>query len=254
MVADAKAQKEQEAFDAIEGAEPDWLKDDDGRGNQPAGGGDEVDRVAEEARGEAGFNLAAQTPEEIAAAEAAAKEAKQAEAAAAAADARKEKAAQDKAEKDRRAAEVLKEREIAKIAEIDKALEDFALGQAAPEPVVKKVTTEEAKGQKDIFAAPAPVEPKPAAKEAINDFGEKLEGARKDYAAQMKDAMGVDVASEPLSKSWPEPDYQKLLDGGADPKTVAIVRAARDQVCNKAFEGMENQRMGAGRNDSARHR
>jgi hypothetical protein len=310
MVADARAQKEQEALDAIEGAEPDWLKDDDGRGNQPAGGGEETNRVAEEAGGEeysigeeviftphperrldsevrgilvakestgkgrfrlrirtdrpspqgdgfvtlqvysqngsvqkigdglnadrpASFGLAAQTPEEIAAAEAADKEAKQAEAAAAAAEARKEKAAQDKAEKDRRAAEVLKEREIAKIAEIDKALEDFALGQAAPEPVVKKVTTEEAKGQKDIFDAPAAVEQKPAAKEAINDFGEKLEGARKDYAAQMKDAMGVDVASEPLSKSWPEPDYQKLLDGGADPYMVAFVRAARDELPTK---------------------
>jgi hypothetical protein len=54
MVADAKSKQEQEALDAIEGAEPDWLKDDDGRGNQPVGGRGEADRVAEEARGEAG--------------------------------------------------------------------------------------------------------------------------------------------------------------------------------------------------------
>jgi hypothetical protein len=88
-----------------------------------------------------------------------------------------------------------------------------------------------------------PIEPKPTAKPelkggsaktaTINDFGEKLEGARKDYAAQMKEAMDVDVASQPLSKSWPEPDYQKLLDGGADPYMVAFIRAARDELPTK---------------------
>lgn len=67
----------------------------------------------------------------------------------------------------------------------------------------------------------------------IGDFGEKLEGARKDYATTLKDAEAVDVAAEPLSKSWPEPDYQKLLDGGADPFVVAFIRAARDEVPTK---------------------
>jgi hypothetical protein len=72
---------------------------------------------------------------------------------------------------------------------------------------------------------------KPAGK--IEDFGEKLAGARKDYAAKMKDAEAVDIASEPLSKSWPEPDYQKLLDNGADPFIVAFIHAARDEVPTK---------------------
>jgi hypothetical protein len=67
----------------------------------------------------------------------------------------------------------------------------------------------------------------------IDDFGEKLEGARKDYAATLKDALAVDVATEPLSKSWPEPDYQKLLDGGADPFVVAWVHASRDEIPTK---------------------
>lgn len=67
----------------------------------------------------------------------------------------------------------------------------------------------------------------------IDDFGAKLEGARKDYAATLKDAMDVDVAAEPMSKSWPEPDYQKLLDGGADPFVVAFIHAARDEVPTK---------------------
>jgi hypothetical protein len=72
---------------------------------------------------------------------------------------------------------------------------------------------------------------KPDAK--IDDFGEKLLGARKDYAALLKDALDVDIAAEPLSKSWPEPDYQKLLDGGADPFVVAWVHASRDEVPTK---------------------
>jgi hypothetical protein len=67
----------------------------------------------------------------------------------------------------------------------------------------------------------------------IEDFGEKLEGARKDYAATLKDAMDQDVAAVPLSKSWPEPDYDKLLSGGADPFVVAFIHAARDEVPTK---------------------
>jgi hypothetical protein len=45
MAEDAEAKQVQEAFDgANQDAEPDWLKDDDRRGNQPAGGGSEVNR------------------------------------------------------------------------------------------------------------------------------------------------------------------------------------------------------------------
>jgi hypothetical protein len=86
--------------------------------------------------------------------------------------------------------------------------------------------------------APAPkaeraAAPKSAAPVKIEDFGEKLAGARKDYAAQLKDAEALDVSAVPLSQSWPEPDYQKLLEGGADPFTVAFIHAARDEVPNK---------------------
>lgn len=71
----------------------------------------------------------------------------------------------------------------------------------------------------------------------IEDFGQKLEGARKDYAATLKDAEAVDIAAEPLSKSWPEPDYDKLLAGGADPYVVAFIHAARDEVPTKPQKG-----------------
>ncbi len=78
-------------------------------------------------------------------------------------------------------------------------------------------------------------EAKPAAK--IEDSGQVLEGARKLYAkayrAKLDESMGVDIASVPLSKSWPEPDYQKLIDEGADPWAVAFAHAARDEVPTK---------------------
>jgi hypothetical protein len=73
----------------------------------------------------------------------------------------------------------------------------------------------------------------PAPKTKIEDFGQKLEGARKDYAAKLKDAETVDIAAEPLSKSWPEPDYKKLLEGGANSYAVAFVHAARDMIPTK---------------------
>jgi len=67
----------------------------------------------------------------------------------------------------------------------------------------------------------------------ISDFGQKLEGARKDYASRMADAKEKDVAGVPLSESWPQPDYQKMIDSGADPVAVGFARAARDEVPSK---------------------
>ena len=79
---------------------------------------------------------------------------------------------------------------------------------------------------------------KPAAKkrakakadQQIEDFGEKLEGARKDYAAKMEAAKEKNPIEAPLSELWPIPDHQKLLDSGADPVAVGFVRAARESL------------------------
>lgn len=77
----------------------------------------------------------------------------------------------------------------------------------------------------------------PAAQDRIEDFGETLAGARKHYAAayaeQMKAAADVDLVTSPLSQAWPEPDYAKLLAGGAPADVVAFARAARDAVPTK---------------------
>ena len=71
----------------------------------------------------------------------------------------------------------------------------------------------------------------------IDDFGEKISGAKKEYAAAYKDKMQAakeaDVLAQPLSKSWPEPDYQKLIDAGTDAHVVGLVRSLRDEIPNK---------------------
>lgn len=71
----------------------------------------------------------------------------------------------------------------------------------------------------------------------IEDFGEKIGGARKDYAQAYQDlrntGLDKDIMAAPLSKSWPQPNYQKLIDEGMNPEAVAFIRAARDEVPSK---------------------
>ncbi|HCP76806.1 MAG TPA: hypothetical protein DIU11_03480, partial [Pusillimonas sp.] len=71
----------------------------------------------------------------------------------------------------------------------------------------------------------------------IDDFGEKLEGARKDYATSYADDLNAvkddDIASVPLSQSWPAPNYEQLLNEGKDPLAVGFLRAVRDAVPTK---------------------
>lgn len=85
-----------------------------------------------------------------------------------------------------------------------------------------------------------------ATSDRIEDFGETLHGARKHYAAaygqRMRDAETLDIAKHPLSKTWPEPDYAKLLEDGADPRAVAFARAARDEVPNKPTKSWKLKR------------
>ncbi|OWG18817.1 hypothetical protein KDK82_2297 [Delftia sp. K82] len=93
-------------------------------------------------------------------------------------------------------------------------------------------------------SAESSADPSPSAARAaqqqgrIEDFGETLTGARKmlyaeAYADGMAKAKALDVKAHPLSKTWPEPDYQKLLEGGTQPQAVALVRAMRDAVPTK---------------------
>ena len=68
----------------------------------------------------------------------------------------------------------------------------------------------------------------------IEDFGEKIGGARKDlYAAYcdlMKTATEREIEKVPLSKSFPAPNYKKLLESGVERWKVDAVRALRDII------------------------
>ena len=87
---------------------------------------------------------------------------------------------------------------------------------------------------------------KHAAQESITDFGEKIGGARKDVWASYRDSIQGNTADEikelPLSKAWPTPDYQKLLDSGIQPWFVAYARAARDSIPAKPQTGWKQHR------------
>ena len=78
----------------------------------------------------------------------------------------------------------------------------------------------------------------PRAATKIEDFGEELKGARKmlyaeAYADGMAKAKELDTKAHPLSKTWPEPDYAKLLEGGTPLPAVSMARALREAVATK---------------------
>lgn len=68
----------------------------------------------------------------------------------------------------------------------------------------------------------------------IEDFGEKITGAAKDrwraYAERLGAVPEADISAEPLSHSFPEPNYQGLLSDGMGPETVAFIHAIRDRI------------------------
>ena len=94
-------------------------------------------------------------------------------------------------------------------------------------------------GQQDLLATKPDTKPenKLENKLDIKDFGEKIGGARKDVWGMYEDSLNasttLDTANIPFSKSWPEPNYEKLIESGTDPKTVSVVRAMRDSVPTK---------------------
>lgn len=119
-------------------------------------------------------------------------------------------------------------------------------------------------GQTSIFDAPAqpegqaePAKPAPTPKTAetsrpaqrIEDVGEKIGGARKDVWSGFRDDIGAvpddAIAEQPLSKVWPQPDYQKLIDAGHDAGTVAMVRSLRDAIPSKPRQSFKVRRWAA---------
>ena len=84
------------------------------------------------------------------------------------------------------------------------------------------------------LSKPAAQEPAKTAQTPISDFGQKIGGAKKDTWTGFKDDLGAvsddEIAGRKLSEIWPNPDYQKMIDDGMDAKSVAVIRALRDEI------------------------
>jgi hypothetical protein len=72
------------------------------------------------------------------------------------------------------------------------------------EPIVPEALKPQTKEQVQQVQAPP--------KEKIEDYGEKIGGAKKDLARKLNDITQEDIINQPLSKSFPEPDYKQLVD------------------------------------------
>jgi hypothetical protein len=66
----------------------------------------------------------------------------------------------------------------------------------------------------------------------INDFGEKIGGARKDNWGGFKETLDqeIDTKAEPLSRSFPQPDYKKLSEDGVSKESLAIIAMMRSEL------------------------
>lgn len=108
-------------------------------------------------------------------------------------------------------------------------------------------STEKTTAQQAQKAQTATKSVAPAAR--IEDVGEKIGGARKDVWSGFRDDIGAvsddAIAEHPLSKVWPQPDYQKLIDAGHDAGTVAMVRSLRDAIPSKPRQSFKVRRWAA---------
>lgn len=71
----------------------------------------------------------------------------------------------------------------------------------------------------------------------IEDFGQKIDGARKDGWKTLHEALRIDLPPNPdeisLSVHLPKPDAKALLESGLEPRRVAAVCALRDLIQKK---------------------
>lgn len=75
---------------------------------------------------------------------------------------------------------------------------------------------------------------KPSAPSGIQDFGEKIHGARKDIWGRFKDSISRELPEEgadiTILKSFPEPDYEVAIAQGVSPAALATYKAIRDAI------------------------
>lgn len=79
--------------------------------------------------------------------------------------------------------------------------------------------------------------------EKIDDFGEKLEGARKDYARRIRESLATEVnADTKVSDVFPKLDYQKLIDAGMSKESAAFMAVLRTSIPAKPRRGFKLKR------------
>jgi len=162
-----------------------------------------------------------------------------------AAKAEREAVAKEKAERERKE---ISARQAA-------SAENFQLGQDPMAGLSGQTSIFDAPAQPEVQAEPAKPAPTPKTADTsrpaqrIEDVGEKIGGARKDVWSGFRDDIGAvpddAIAEQPLSKVWPQPDYQKLIDAGLDAGTVAMVRSLRDAIPSKPRQSFKVRRWAA---------
>jgi hypothetical protein len=125
-----------------------------------------------------------------------------------------------------------------------------APGQMEVAPESPTLSVEEAAPEAPTAPPPTPEAPKPKAVRAragvakntpgsIEDFGEKLGGARKDMAPSIsKEFTDDEIAAAPLSKIWPKTEVETI----EDILTAAIAHAIRAEIPAKPRQGYKLRR------------
>lgn len=85
-----------------------------------------------------------------------------------------------------------------------------------PEETKEVVTAGEATKEKVNEVVATPIN-------KIEDYGEKIGGAKKDLAKKLSEITAGDIAGQPLSKSFPKPDYKSLVEQGIVTQEGAIM-------------------------------
>ena len=73
----------------------------------------------------------------------------------------------------------------------------------------------------------------------IQDFGEKIEGARKDVWAAYCDKLSGEISGKKftLAEAFPEPNYETAIAGGVPTDVLATIKAIRDSIPRKPTYG-----------------
>ena len=110
---------------------------------------------------------------------------------------------------------------------------------AQPVPQENKVSGKSASQKEE--SAQQQSKPTSPAKTGIQDFGDKIYGARKDLWGSFKKAiqeeLPADAADITLSKNFPEPDYEAAIANGVSVDALATFKAIRDLIPSKPRKG-----------------